>query len=170
MSRLSEAFKHLPALLQREIDTYQKYLNIIAQQRQCVTRFDAERLQELDKKRKELLKTLEKFHEERVAFLARPEFENEQRLSVLIDKFCSPEQQKVLLPLTYKLRNVIEEARSETGEFRGIQSFALNVVNGTLSMFMRATKSVSKQYGKQGKLNESYLPASSRKEGVLKQA
>ncbi|NBW39566.1 hypothetical protein EBR25_01040 [bacterium] len=170
MSTNKPIFGNLESLLKREINTYERYLSVISEQRKCITRFHAERLQELDKKRKELIKIIEKFHEERVAFLAFPDFDGEQRLSVLIKQHGTPEEQKRLLPLTEKLREVIEIARNETGEFRGVQSFALNVVNGTLSMLMRATKSVSKQYGKEGKLNESYLPASSRKEGVIKQA
>ena len=170
MTLPSHVSRKLARLLRAECDTYKQYLEVLPDQRKTVTAFKVDQLRELDKKRRELTRRIRAHHEERVELLSDESFEGETRLSTVVEKFGSEAEKAEFLPLIDELRRLVEAARHEATEFQGVQSFALNVVNGSLSILMRATKHVSKQYGKQGKINESYLPRMSRHEGVLKQA
>ncbi|MCB0328191.1 MAG: flagellar export chaperone FlgN [Bdellovibrionales bacterium] len=162
--------RKLSQIVEREIGAYREYLEILREQRKTIAKFDTEFLKRLDKRRRELTVKLKEFHEARVEMLKDPAFLGEMRLTTVLERFGSEEEKKTLLPKIEELRRLAELARKEASEAHAVQGFALNVVNGSLSLLMRATKHVSKQYGRQGKINESYLPRSDRHEGVLKEA
>ncbi|MCI5064377.1 flagellar protein FlgN [bacterium] len=156
--------------LKSECDAYRRYLLLLKKQRNSVTTFQKEELEKADQRCRELLKTLEQFHQERVALIDEIAPEGEKRLSHILANRGSQQDKRELLPLVEELRRLIEAVRKEAQESQSVQTFALNVVNGSLSILMRATKNVSKQYGRQGEINESFLPRSSRSEDVLKKA
>lgn len=170
MALPSEVSRKLPRLLRIEIGAYTEYLQILQEQRNSVKGFHADKLKTLTAKRNELTRKLRDLHEERLTLLKDPTFGGETKLTSIVERFGSDEERRTFLPQIENLRRLVEATRQEASECQGVQSFALNVVNGSLSILMRATKHVSKQYGRQGKINESYLPRSSRHEGVLKQA
>ncbi len=162
--------RNLTALLEKECRLYEKYLSIIELQRSSITEFDTETLLNLDVQRRSLTEQMEKMHEERLKLLEKVPGSEGKKLGEILEEQASPREAKFLNPLISRLKKLVNDTRQETVELQIVQNFALSVVNGSLSLFARASKHVSRQYGPGAKINESYVPRKSRKEGVIKEA
>jgi len=162
--------QQLKALLERECALYRDFINLLGEQRRGITNFQADKIEILNLKRARLHRQMQTAHAERLILMQRFPDSAGKKLSTLIKSYCLKADQKVLLSLAQQLRELVLEAKSKGAESNGVVGFALNVVNGSLSLLWQATQHVSKSYSRSGRVQEAYVPRHSRGDNVLKQA
>lgn len=124
----------------------------------------------LDDKRARLSDEMKTLEASRFALLSEVTRGEGRRLSEIVqEKFLSNEK-AILLPIVDRLKALVMKARTASQEFYKLTHFALNMVNGTLSIFSHASQNVTTCYNPTGKVRESYSPTSSRHERVIKSA
>jgi len=159
----------LANLIERECTLYEKYINILKEERGNITNFNAEKVNELTQKRANLYENMLKAQDDRLALMRSfPEGQG-KKLRDLIESFCTPIDRIKLLPLANKLKALVEEAQLESKEQSQILNFGLKLVHGIMSLFWSATQNVVRSYSKKGASKEAFNPAT-RTSNVLKRA
>ena len=165
-----EIVKQLEDLLVREGEHYRRYLKLLVEERSVVTRFNAEKLQQVTLKRAELYDKLRACHAERLEIMrAFPESLGSNLRTVITHHF-PPQDARRLLPRCEELRGLVGRVNGDSLEHSQIVQFGLKVVHGVLSILWSATRSVLNSYDRRGGLHISYQPVKSRLDGVLKRA
>jgi hypothetical protein len=160
----------LEAVLDREINIQERYLEVLDKERSVLPAFKADLLAPLTAEREELSKQMHATQIERVELMKQfPEFRG-KKLSDLVQLHCHAHDAKNLLKRINRLKSLVAENKSGGSEFGQVAQFTLNLVNGVLSLFWSATQNVSRSYTRKGKVRESYNQQGSRHSGVLKQA
>ncbi len=162
--------RQLEKLLKRETALYIEYLDILNKERNQVTAFNANQIQQMAVRRKLLTEALKESHERRIELLSRLPDSAGKKLTDLIESQAPERFRASLLSSALKLRELVEESQRQGSSLQQVVQFALNTVNGSLSLFSQASQNVSRQYNTTGKISESYNPKSSRSDTVLKQA
>ena len=170
VKRNPELVGSLQTLLNQEYQLHEKLLALIELEKAAVTRADVEKVSALNQEREKLSEAAIAAKDRRLEFMARQPAGQELRLTNWIEKHCHPADQKALLPLARKLKTIIGRSQQNGREFNQLLNFALNMVNGTLSILWSATQSIFRSYGQDGAIKESYHPSDSRASTVLKQA
>lgn len=163
-------FNKLNAQLKREIKLFENYHKLLIQHGKTVTKFNLEKLQQLNLKRQEHSEALAKAQAERTELLDNLPNSRTKRLTEVIEAECEGEQRKELLSLAEHLKEVILKCRIKDLEFSQVASFALNTVNGSLSLMYQATQNMTRCYNPRGVEQQKYSPKRSRNETVIKQA
>lgn len=162
--------RDLSKMLERECGLYVDYLDILERERESITKFNAERVNELSAQRLQLTEELKAAKEERVASLDFMPESKKERLSQLIVQNCHPDDARRLMPLVQRLKNLVTLARAKAMEFNQVASYSLSIVNGSISILWSATQNVVRSYDPLGTMKESYNPATSRAASVLRSA
>lgn len=88
---------------------------------------------------------------------------------VIRSKFTGAEAKR-LLALAQQLKELSQKIKNQGRQFNQIVNSGLDLVNGTLALFMSATQNITKSYSLSGVFKESFNPQGSRHSGVLKEA
>ncbi|MDC0357662.1 flagellar export chaperone FlgN [Oligoflexia bacterium] len=166
----SKLLRSLEAYIKEESKLYESYLLLLSRQGQHVTKFDLEKLTALNLKRKEHSQHMARAQEKRVRLMEQFPDSAGKRLSELITIHCEPVDQQRLLPRAESLKGLILKCRLKDLEFNQVVQFALNTVNGSLSLMFHATQNMTKSYNPTGAVQQSFSPKRSRSETVLKEA
>ena len=170
VKRNPELVRSLLALLADEYRLHERYLKLLQEEKTAVTKARIDLIGALNQEREKLSEAMVAAGERRLQFMAgRPEGQD-LRLTAWIDKHCHPADSKVLLPQARKLRDIIAKSRSGGREHMLLLNFALDMVNGTLSILWSATQNIFRSYSRGGNIREAYHPAESRAGTVLKKA
>lgn len=161
--------RSLETLLQRECGLYEQYIRILMEERQFVTRFNAEKITELTAKRAGLYESMLKSQDARLELMRTFPASKGKKLRELIAGNCTPEDKRKLLPLAEHLKRLVDEAQIQSKEQNQILGFGLKMVHGLTSIFWSATQNVVRTYSRKGVTKEAYNPAS-RTSSVLKRA
>lgn len=162
--------KELAKILEYECGLYAAYVKTLANEKEAITKFNAENVSALTEQRLLLTEQIKAAKEQRFMVLdALPEGRKE-KLSNLLQKYAHIEDAKRLMPLVQKLKVLVVEARQKSMEFNQIANFSLGIVNGSLSILWSATQNVVRSYDTLGSLKESYNPSTGRAAGVLRSA
>lgn len=155
--------------LEGEILLYESYLELLGRQRDSVTRFRLDQFEKRTAKVEQLCEQMGTYAEKRKVLMQEhaPEWRDAKLSAFLREVF--PKHAALHRSAT-RLKQLVEESRKEALEFSQVTQFALNMVNGGLSILWQATQNVTRRYGPQGELTESYAPTRSRKETTLKEA
>lgn len=156
--------------LDLEITLYQYYLELLDEERGSVTKFSAEKVEKYTEKRQQLIQEIQGALLKRVQFVKALSGSEKVRLTDAIRNSFSISEAKGLLNQAEKIRDLTQKIKSSSREFNQVVNFGLNVVNGTLSIFMSATQNVNKAYTRKGVVRESFNPQGSRKSGIIKEA
>lgn len=162
--------RQLQSMLQKECKLYAEFIGMAREQRKWIVKFNADKIEALNRRRKELHRMMQAIQAERLIIMQQFPDSQGRRLSSLIADYCVKEDQKALLPLVEQLRALVVESQKIGSESNHVVQFALNVINGSLTIFWQATQCVTKAYGRNARVQKSYAPRSSRDETVLKQA
>lgn len=166
-SRLAGA---LTRHLTKECALYEKYLIALEKQREALTKFETDKIDALNHKRAKLIQEMKEYEKKRLELVSELPKSKERRLVDLIREHFSGKEGIELQKLAHSLRELVQTSRAMSQEFGLANQFALNMVNGSISLIWQATQNVSRQYGRKGALSESYNPTRSRQETVLRQA
>lgn len=162
--------RSLEVSLEREIRLYRDYLALLKEERQSITKFNAERVSFLSEKRGHIIDAMNEAHLARLELMKQFQNSEGKRLSEIIKLSFHPEDARRLLRLVGQLKGAVKYVRRSSGEFTSIVRFALGMVDGIRSIIWSATQHVSKSYSRQGEVKERLQPTSSRGSNVLKQA
>ncbi len=166
-SRLATA---LTRHLTKECALYERYLTALEQQREALTKFQTEKITALNNKRAKLIAEMKEYEKKRLELVSELPKGKDRRLVELVrDNFSGKEGQE-LTRLARTLRELVQASRTMSQEFGLVNQFALNMVNGSISLIWQGTQNVSRQYGRKGSMHESYNPTRSRQETVLREA
>ena len=160
----------LERVLKRECAVYERYLQLLEEERAWVTKFNLEKINVLNSRRNDLVAEMKELEERRLALMSRfPEYEN-RKLSDLIKLHCHPADAKRLLPLAAALKELVRRVQRFGGEFNQVVNFSLNMVNSSISLIWSATQNVFECYTARGQRRELFHPAHSRLATVLRSA
>lgn len=163
-------FLLLEALLKEECSLYREYRKILELEVNSVTELEVERVADLTVQRQILSDRMQEVNEKRKELLSGFEAGDKTKLSEIIVKSCSRVDAARILPLVKTLRSEIEECQRFGSEFSQVLSFSQRLIDGTVSILRSASQSVNRLYTKAGKVQESFVPASSRVSSALRQA
>ena len=163
-------WKTIDQLLRRECELYQDYIKLTQEERSWITKLNPAKLEELTQKRQIITDLLLAAQDQRLAQMRQFPEGDGKRLSDLIRKYAPLKEAKVLLTLTKKLRELVEEARSEGSQYSQIIGFSMGLVNGVVSILWNATQNVVRAYSRSGEIRESTNPTGNRASSILKRA
>ena len=161
------AFK-LKKLIEKELLIYDSYLEVLIRQRQTVSQFQLDKFEQNNKKLLHYSEQLEKAHLERQALQHSITEEKSKKLTEFIQETFQGREQAELMRMALLLKEKVETSQRESKEFQMISNFALNLVNGSISLLWQATQNVTRCYSPKGDVTESYSPNKSREETTLK--
>ncbi len=156
-------------MLKKEISHYEEYIVLVRQEKEFITRFNAEKLAEITKLRADIYEKMLQAQDQRMALMREFPIKGSHKLRGLIKECCLKADQQKLMPLAEKLYKLVETAQSESKEQRLIINFGLRLVHGVVSLFWSATNNVVKSYGRTGISRESTNPTT-RDANLLKRA
>lgn len=165
-----ELANSLKGLLEKEIKIYQSHAAVLAEEGKMLTRFKAEKVSELTAKREQLYEEMREARQKRTEFVKSISGDEKTKLTIAIQQNFIGTDALQLLKLANTLRDEVTKTRRNGLEFNQVVNFAINLVQGTLSLFSAATQNVTRSYSPQGKIKESFHPTESRHAGVIKQA
>lgn len=170
MSEGTVSAQVLKTQLDKEIKLYKQYIEILAEEKAGITKFNSETVEASTQKREALYAEIKEAAVKRLEMLRDLAGPEKKRLTAVINEKFQGREAKELLARAETLKSLSEQLKKESREFGQIVNFGLNVVNGTLSIFMSATQNVTKSYGKSGLIKESFNPQGTRHSGVIKEA
>ncbi len=159
---------NLEKIIQREIGLHEQYIAILKEERAYTTKADTEKIIEISTKRGLIVDEMKYCHHQRMEIASKLPMSRGQKLTALVERNASPEDQKRLLPLLKKLKEVVENSQKKTYDFGSVARFGLTVVEGLLSIIWSATQHITKSYSRQGTIKEQAQPAGTRASSVLK--
>jgi len=170
MKNNTRQFRSLEDHLQSECELYQDYLKLLQEQGRSVTKFNLEKLKALNLERAKYSRMMAKAQEKRVKLMEEFPESNGKKLSELIVKYCEGREEKILLNFADQLKALVLKCRIKDLEFNQVVNFALNTINGSLSLMCQASQNMTKSYSPHGVEQQCYSPKQSRTETVLKEA
>lgn len=161
--------RELERLLKAECAIYREYSELMTKERQAVISFKMAEVEAITARRVSLSTAMGEAHHQRLTLLKQlPEGDCEKLTTVIARQFSGADQKR-LMSLAEELRSAIRASQANGLQFGQIVTYALNLVNGSISLLWSATQNVFKAYGKKGQIKESYHP-SDRSQGVIKRA
>lgn len=170
IERNSRLVRELDSALTAEIRLQEEYALVLSEERACITKFEADRVQELSAKRETLSEEMQKASDRRLELMSMFPSHEGKRLTDLIRAHCHREDMQRLLPLAEKLRAALLKTKTLGLEFKQLANFSLNLVNGVISIIWSATQNVTRSYTAQGTVREAFNTPGTRLAGVLKEA
>jgi len=158
----------LKRLIEKELLIYDSYLEVLIRQRETVPQFNLELFEKNNKKLLHYSEQLEKAHNDRQKLLKSIPGGEGQRLSDFVEQHFVGREQSELMAMVKELRSKVETSQNESKEFQMISNFALNLVNGSISLLWQATQNVTRCYSPKGDVTESFAPTKNRDETTLK--
>jgi hypothetical protein len=156
--------------LEQECKLYLQYLELLDQEKNSITQFKADKVELFTEKRDQLFAGIQAALAKRAELVKKMSGSEKIRLTEAIrSKFKGPEAKQLML-LAKRLKELTMRLKKQSMEFNQIVNFGLNVVNGTLSIYMSATQNVNRGYSKAGLIKESFNPQGDRHSGVIKEA
>lgn len=162
--------KELGRVLEAECSAYEEYSKLLEQEHHGIVHFKAETVEAIAERRGEIVEKLQVLREERLKLGAKFPESDGAKLNDLIARHCHADDRRTLQPLAIRLRAAVSDASARGKELGQLGQFALNVVNGSLSILWSASQSVVKSYAPNGKVREAFHPATTRAAGILRQA
>ena len=160
----------LEKILSKECQLYEQYLSVLAQERDLITKIAAEQVMALSEKRGELTDAMTEAKNERIEFVKALGLEEKTPISKVVAEHCTAADKRKLTLLVNKLKNLVKTVRAQAKEFSQLLHFSLGMVDGSLSIIWAATQNVTKSYGADAMVKQSYTPKHSRKDLLLKEA
>ncbi len=160
----------LERIILKEIGLHERYVAVLKEERIHTAKINPEKISELTSLRELIVGEMKLCHHQRMEITAQFPNSRGQKLTALVERHASPEDQKRLLPLLKKLRAVVERSQKKTYDFGSVARFGLTMVEGLLSIIWSATQHVTKSYSRQGTIKEQTQPAGTRAGSVLKKA
>ncbi len=161
--------REVERVLREEIQLQLEYASILEEENSVLSKFNAEKLEYLSAKRGEICERIMRFRDVRRDLVLEIRPDGDSTITKILNEEAHPTDRSRLVPLCEKLKILVNSNRARSSEYSCLANFALGVVNGTLSLIWSATQSVTRAYGRSGKINESYAPKT-REQLTLKEA
>lgn len=160
----------LKSHLEQEIKLYQQYIDLLNQEKGSITKFDADKVEQFTEKRDSLFNAIKIILVKRVEYIKILTGVEKTKLTDAIRSNYKGTEGKLLMQLAKRLKDVTVKMKKQGQEINQIVNFGLNVVNGTLSIYMSATQNVTRSYSRKGMVKEAFNPQGDRHSGVIKEA
>jgi len=160
----------LRRLIERELLVYDSYLEVLIRQRETVSTFNIEKFEQNNKRLLHYSQQLEQAHHQRQELLKSLAGQEGKKLSEFVDENFVGREHAELTEMVLRLKARVETSQRESKEFQMISNFALNLVNGSISLLWQATQNVTRCYSPRGDVTESFSPTKDRAETTLKKA
>lgn len=170
MESVSDAYRELEDLLNKEIGLYAIYIKLLDEEREAVVSSQTEQVIALSTARSAVIEQMREAQNSRRQFLRRYSADRLLRLSVFVKNQFSPQEAAKLMPLVHKLKKLVGIAQAGSSEISQVVSFSLKLVSGLVSIIWSATQNVVRAYTSIGTIKESYHPTGYGKAAALKQA
>ncbi len=170
MQKSPVSFQIMKAHLEQECRLYQQYIDLLEQEKLSITKFKADKVELLTEKRTQLFESIKLILAKRLEIIKTLSGSEKSRLTEVIRSNFNGTEAKQLMLAAKRLKQLTTKLKTQGMEFNQIVNFGLNVVNGTLSIYMSATQNVNKSYSKNGIIKESFNPQGNRHSGVIKEA
>lgn len=162
--------RFIKALIDHECSLYNEYHALLIEERDYITKSNSEKIIELSDKRLGILEKMNSAQDKRKEIVKEITGDEKSKLTEAIAKKFKGDEARYLQKAAAKLRGVIQKSQRMGRECNGIVQFGMNMVNGLFSIFMTATKNVTRSYDSRGTVKESYNPTGNRQSGVIKEA
>ena len=166
----ASTIKAIEKVLLAELVEYDKYLELLQREQECVVKLDAEQVTLLGAQRGEVVDALARLKDERSRIIAAAIGNDSWRASELIEQACSPVDKKRLLGLIEKIRAKAKKVEMKSREFNQVLSYSLGLVNGELSLLWSASQPVTRVYNAFGSMANGVQPTPPRNGSLLGEA
>ena len=160
----------LTRAVERECAAYEEYIALLTGEREAISRFQPDSVSEFTARRQELSDELLALSAERLEICQEISGTEQKRLTDIAEKFLHGSDRTTMLRQAARLRKLVETSQRASQEFSQIVNFSLNLVNGSLSIVMSATRNVVRSYTPYGNIREAFNPAEGSTAGTLARA
>lgn len=159
--------RDLIRIMRQEIELHRRHAQLLAVEEKAIVQFQITTVASQSAERAVIVSAMEELARERAEQMKRfPEWRG-KRLSQLVQAHCHPNDILKLMPLIEEFRSVAQEAGRVTSDAGHFTQFALNLVNGSISIFRNASNNVLTSYTPSGKIREVLQPAHATEQGTL---
>lgn len=170
-NRMSSAdVKKLEQMLREECGVYEQYLKLLSLEQKSLTSLNTDELIDFTEKRAVLTDRLADIQRARSALLVDKDTGTLRPVREVIKARCASSEQRTLLSLANKLVDLIQKTQVRAKEMGQMLHFSLSMINGTISLIYSATQNVTKAYGQNGMVKNSYHPKSGKGAALTKEA
>ena len=152
-------FQRLSQKLDRECGLYEKYIKVINEEQQTVTKISLEKMKSLTSQREELLAEMNECQSDRQQLIALLGENVQSKLSDAIKKHFSKDAAFLLLRKVEALKKLVKRSQRLSHELNQVVTFSQRLVNGCMAIFASAKHNVFRSYSPYGKIKEAYHPA-----------
>ena len=170
LERNGVLIRKLEAALLEEIKLQVSYSMVVEEENSFITKFNTEKIQALSEKREAMYYSIAQAMEKRAALaLEIPGATQSSCLRDLLKAQAHPDDAARLNRHAEKLRVLVQSNHQRGREFGRLANFALTLVNGSLSILWSATQSITRAYGRNAVVKESFAPKT-RSQMTIKEA
>ena len=170
VERGGRLIRQIENALLEEIKLQVSYAQLIEEEKSYIIKFKPAQITELTEKRGILYRSIAAARDRREALTL--ELAGEKgggTLTALLKELAHPEDARRLTAHAEKLRALVQANQNRGREFGRLAHFALTLMGGTISILWSATQSITRGYGRNGVMKESYAPKT-RSQSTLKEA
>lgn len=168
----TKASRSLEKLLEQELVLYQKYVEILGKEQDCIVRLKSDEVSEYSAKRQIITDELNELKERRLELTASFSDDEDEpiRLSEIVEIVEQPADKRKLSGLIARIKDAIALVERATSEFSQVLQFSLGMVNGEISLLWSASQNVNRVYNSFGSVQEAAEPAAPRSGSLLGEA
>ena len=161
----------LKRILTAEIEAQKTYAELLETEADVLRKFDPQKVEELTAQREIVAERMRGLRDERMLLVKELTGDERTNLEKVISNKFSGRDKRELDNLRKRFKAIALKARKKGFEATGVVNFALNLVNGTMSLIYSATQNIVKSYSRHGAVKESTSPpAGLRHSGISKEA
>lgn len=152
-------FQKLSLKLDHECRLYEKYLKVITEEQNSVTKLSLDKMRALTAEREALLFEMNECQEERQKIVVSLGEGSQVKLSEVVKKHFSKDAAFLLTRKIDVLRKLVKKSQSLSNELNQVVAFSQRLANGCLAIFASASNNVFRSYSPFGKIKEAYHPS-----------
>ena len=175
MRQRDQLIRQLKSQVELECKLQEQYLKALEAEQAALAAFDTESVKNLTAKRENLLTQIATEQTRRLELIKS--FDeivqstlSDIKLTDFINSHLNPVEQRELLPIASKLKELVLKSRKLGNEFRSVVEFSLGIVGSRISILWSANQTINNTYSPQGRIKKVALPASRRSKNILKTA
>jgi hypothetical protein len=161
--------RELMQVLRQEIAIHRRHAEMLRVEEAAIVAFKVDTVNQSTVEREGVVGEMEFLAQKRNELTKQfPNFRG-KKLSELIATNCHPNDSAKLLPLIEEFKKVATTVRGGANSTGQLAQFALNLVNGSISIFKGASQNIVKSYSARGALVETAQPAHASAQNSLRQ-
>lgn len=160
IERGGQLVRNVESALRTEMDLQIQYAALMEEEGKYISKFDAEKVTELSSKRAQVSQNIDAARMKREKLCEQFPDHTGKKLTELVSQHCHRDDAKRIKQLAEKFRILVQGNQRRGFEFGQVTQFVLNLISGSMSILWSATQSVTRSYGRNGVVRETYTPKS----------